>query len=375
MANLKILASQAGGGGDTSNLVPYTGGTADIVIAHDIKIQSDSKRLYFGAADNASIYYDGNDLEMTSDDDIIITAADDLDIFSTAGNIDIATTDGQLSITAAGSHPIDMDSEQEISIDAVETLRLLSDDKIHINCDVEIDSDSKKLILGDGQDADIYYDGTDLIITSDTVGSGITKFSNDIDVTGNIVVSGDVDGRNIASDLVPYTGGASTISIAQDIEIDSDSKKLYLGDGQDASIYYDGTNLKIKADDVGSGVVKLGSDISMSSNNITSTAHIKLEADNARMEFGAGADAYIKYDGADLLITSNSVGFGTVKVSNGIEVAGTLDLYTNTARLSIPDISSLPGTPMTGELVILVSRGTTTLKWYNGTVWKSEVLT
>ena len=113
----------------------------------------------------------------------------------------------------------------------------------------------------------------------------------------------------------------------------------------------------------------------MSSNNITSTAHIKLEADNARMEFGAGADAYIKYDGADLLITSNSVGFGTVKVSNGIEVAGTLDLYTNTARLSIPDISSLPGTPMTGELVILVSRGTTTLKWYNGTVWKSEVLT
>ena len=47
------------------------------------------------------------------------------------------------------------------------------------------------------------------------------------------------------SNLVPYTGGANDITIAHDIEIDSDSKKLILGDGQDAEIYFDGTNLKI----------------------------------------------------------------------------------------------------------------------------------
>ena len=81
--------------------------------------------------------------------------------------------------------------------------------------DIKIDSDSKKLILGDGQDADIYYDGTDLIIISDTVGSGITKFSNDMALR--------------------------------------DSKKVLLGTGNDSSIEDDGTNMKINTDEQSAG--------------------------------------------------------------------------------------------------------------------------
>lgn len=41
----------------------------------------------------------------------------------------------------------------------------------HINMD-----DSKKLILGTGQDAEIYYDGTDLVLDSAVVGSGVLRY-------------------------------------------------------------------------------------------------------------------------------------------------------------------------------------------------------
>ena len=52
---------------DTSNLVPYTGGTADITIAHDIEIDADDKGLILGDAQDASIQYDGLTLKLTSD--------------------------------------------------------------------------------------------------------------------------------------------------------------------------------------------------------------------------------------------------------------------------------------------------------------------
>ena len=58
------------------------------------------------------------------------------------------------------------------------------------------------------------------------------------------------------SNLVPYTGGTANITIAHSISIDSDSEKLLLGDGQDASLYYDGTDLIIDPQEVGSGTVK-----------------------------------------------------------------------------------------------------------------------
>ena len=174
--------------------------------------------------------------------------------------------------------------------------------------DIKIDSDSKKLILGDGQDADIYYDGTDLIITSDTVGSGITKFSNDIDVTGNIVVSGNVDGRNIASDLVPYTGGASAITIAQDINIDSDSKRVIFGDGQNASIYYDGSNLYILADDVGTGIVKLSTDMAL--------------RDSKKVLLGTGNDSSIEDDGTNMKINTDEQSAGPTTDTRNLEITG-----------------------------------------------------
>lgn len=53
--------------------------------------------------------------------------------------------------------------------------------------------DSQKLVLGDGSDASIYYDGTDLVLSSADVGSGVLKFgthtsSSDADVSGYVTI-------------------------------------------------------------------------------------------------------------------------------------------------------------------------------------------
>jgi hypothetical protein len=70
------------------------------------------------------------------------------------------------------------------------------------------------------------------------------------------------------SNLVPYTGGTADITIAHDIEIDSDSKKLFLGNGQDASIYYDGISLVITSNETGSGYTAFSNGIRMTAGRV-----------------------------------------------------------------------------------------------------------
>ena len=70
------------------------------------------------------------------------------------------------------------------------------------------------------------------------------------------------------SNLVPYRGATAKLTIAHDIEIDSDSQKLFLGDSQDASIYYDGLSLVITSDDTGGGVTVFSNGIRMNAGRI-----------------------------------------------------------------------------------------------------------
>ena len=57
--------------------------------------------------------------------------------------------------------------------------------------------------------------------------------------------------------------------------------------------------------------------LDLGANNLETTAHIKIEADDARLEFGAADDANIKYDGTNLLINPQNVGTGDLKMTAG----------------------------------------------------------
>ena len=122
--------------------------------------------------------------------------------------------------------------------------------------------DNTNLTFGTGNDADIYYDGTDLIVKPAVVGLG---------------------------DLV--VNGAS-------IEFD-DSEGVTLGTGKDATIQYDGTDLIISPAAVGAGDV------------VISGGRVEVD-DNEGVAFGTGNDALINYDGTHLVVNTRVVGTGNL---------------------------------------------------------------
>ncbi len=85
-------------------------------------------------------------------------------------------------------------------------------------------NDSVKVSLGSSGDADLYYDGTDVILNTAVLG------------TGDFVI----------------TGGSA--------EFD-DSEGVTLGTGKDATLQYDGTNVVLTTDAVGSGVLVVSNSI------------------------------------------------------------------------------------------------------------------
>lgn len=88
------------------------------------------------------------------------------------------------------------------------------DGGLQSNDHILIDADNKYLRLGADQDFDIYHDGTNAYIDSNT---------------------GDIYFVSAGGDNI-YDGN---------ITIDSDSKRIYFGADQDADMYHDGTNLRI----------------------------------------------------------------------------------------------------------------------------------
>ena len=115
-------------------------------------------------------------------------------------------------------------------------------------------------------------------------------------------------GGGDTSGFVPYTGGTADIVIAHDIKIDSDSKRLIFGDGQDASIYYDGTNLYILADDVGTGIVKLSTDMAL--------------RDSKKVLLGTGNDSSIEDDGTNMKINTDEQSAGPTTDTRNLEITG-----------------------------------------------------
>ena len=131
---------------------------------------------------------------------------------------------------------------------------------VNITGDIYLD-DSKKFYLGDGNDASIYYDGTDLKV--ETSSGDIYLYSDDDFFIHS--TNGDVK-------LWPENGEIQLLAKAvtnSDFRI-NDDKKILLGSGEDASIYYDGTDLIINPREVGSGDVIItdgGSETNIEINN------------------------------------------------------------------------------------------------------------
>ncbi len=154
--------------------------------------------------------------------------------------------------------------------------------------------DNKALTLGTGADARIYYDGTDLVLDPDVVGSGVVR------VAGGMSVAGTLSG-NVVVDGVGF-------------HLD-DNRRFSFGDSNDATMFFDGAKFIINPLVSGGGTLEVRG-------TITSTATILFAlADSRKIVFGTGNDAEIYYNGTDLVIDPDVVGTGKVNIYGALRAS------------------------------------------------------
>ena len=174
-----------------------------------------------------------------------------------------------------------------------------------------------------GTDSSITSGGCDLEIRATGSGSEI-KLLNTTDVTGNITVSGTVDGRDVAADGVlatnalPKAGGTMTGTTAH-----GDNIKATYGTGADLQIYHDGNHSYIQ--DSGDGDLRLkGNNIALRSND---------DGDNYIYCAEEGAVTLYYHDAGKLATTNTGIAVtGDIANASGdmvLDVAGALVLDAN----------------------------------------------
>jgi hypothetical protein len=170
--------------------------------------------------------------------------------------------------------------------------------------------------------------------------------SNALEVTGNASNAAGYFTDSTNTIITQLATDDYAILVNDDIAIDANSKKLYFGSAQNASICYDGSDLIISSQDSGFGVIKLANstqigdgsllvfgtdaDFSLSynqGNDELALSHLSvftgdfaIKSDIMRLMFGASSDASIYYDGTNLVINPKEIGSGYVDVQGGLEV-------------------------------------------------------
>jgi len=327
----QIPYTNAGGNDfDYSSLLTFDG--------TDLRILADSSKLYFGAADDASITYDGTDLIINPTE----VGSGNLNIFSTGSNnlsglnitrdqdagtylevenentgtgafastrVDsdasraslIAHGSGRVSThygTALGGFSevlANVGNGLMIGTLALNKPIIFGTNNIEVmrltGTSMKLPNDNAKLYFGAADDASITYNGTDMVINPREVGSGKVNITGQTHIkqlstsdvlrlsssAGGYRVLGifyNVDtqpkwsvgdsgviywgvGGGTGPDSYLHRAGVASLYTNSNLIIRADNKALILGAGDDASIYYDGTDLKISSALVGSGTIDL----------------------------------------------------------------------------------------------------------------------
>ena len=168
-----------------------------------------------------------------------------------------------------------------------------------------------------------FDDWTDFLVKagSDSGTAGTLTFGNKIGLYIENSVAFDGIDNLIGIKIDKLTTGTNNYGIM--LNGDGTGADLVLGAGQDAKIYYDGTNLIIDPKVVGTGYVSINGSIKFNDNT------------GIRLGTAPTGDATIYYNGTDLIINPQLVGSGHVilnspKTTTGDPVGGEGKIYWNT---------------------------------------------
>ena len=322
--------------------------TGELVTNEDIKIQVDSKKLYFGAADDYSIEWDGSDAVHTiSAGDFVFTGGD--------VGIGTATVKTKLHIKAGTNEDIqfllDGRSGYSTSIELTEARTGVFGTAGWTGFRIFGDGANNKLQIqsafGTGVSHDFlnFYRNTGHssfmagnvgigiatplalldILTADTGflramklgpptltddrGSYIEFSSSSVDGYG-AQIGGIREGASGINALIFRTGGNTQaermrITNAGDIKIPADSKKLYFGAGDDYSIEWNGSDAvhTISAGDFVFSGGNVGIGTTSPDKKLEVNGNFKLSNDGAKIYLGAGDDYSISRAGGDAVHT------------------------------------------------------------------------
>jgi hypothetical protein len=229
--------------------------------------------------------------------------------------------------------------------------------------------DSEQIRLGTGEDATIEYDGSDLVVNPDLVGTGKLQLQGKLDIQEDSTGVGDAqlelgnaaktryvemlrqtDGASVNFLLNNYsdqttclidfnascmTGSGATGTYrfgrqqAQDA-VDHDNQVMQILNG--ATVYHQfETNGDSQFYVNGTGRVEVHTDLA-------------LDTDNGTLLFGAADDATILYNGTDLVINPKAVGSGKVDISGDLEA----DNVTAVTQVTTVDLVATGDTTLSG---------------------------
>lgn len=136
--------------------------------------------------------------------------------------------------------------------------------------------------------------------------------NNKIVNMASATVSGDaVPLGQVVADFMPFIGGTFVGAVTMssgDLTFEDDIIAVF-GTGGDAYISYDGTNLLIRPKVIGSGEVNIDGIVNIS-------------VDFTAMRWGAGADAEIYFDGTDMILDPDRTSTGKLKVLGVVNSVG-----------------------------------------------------
>jgi|LULN01.1.fsa_nt_gb hypothetical protein len=301
---------------------------------HGNLIFDDSYALYLGNSYDLQIYHDGSnsiitagttgDLQLTStNDDVVITGADD---------VHIQVQGGENGIRVYGDGAVKLYYDNSMKFETTSTGTKFYEDAYfngannHAKWDHSenhlIFFDSSKAVFGDGEDLQIYHNGTNSFIANST---GQLQIKGDhIELLGNTaaeyLIRAIKDGavelyHDNAKKIETASYGAVTTGTHQvtgNFELFDNGQAIF-GTGGDLKIYHDGSNSYI--DDTGTGSLLIDSDSQVIFRTDTFTVNNAANSENMLVAAVDGAvDLY--YDSSKKFETASygAITTGTHKV-------------------------------------------------------------
>jgi len=203
---------------------------ADVKSSGDLNF-SDSVKATFGASSDLQIYHDGSNnhsfiketgtgsLKVLAQDFAVNNPADTANMITAAvggavtafhnGGVKLATTATGIDVT--GTVTADgINSSGDFAFTAADGMKISAKESVVINIDSDDNDSSRSFSVTSGSPTSLEY----LITATEDAGvnlyhnnaSKLSTSSTGIDVTGNVVVSGTVDGRDVATDGTKLDG-------------------------------------------------------------------------------------------------------------------------------------------------------------------------